>query len=229
MRPLARKEKLTIRELPEETLIYDLERHALHCLNRTAALVWKHCDGRHDAAALAALLAGKLGLPAEEAEAAARLALEQLGRRKLLQEAVAPPEGEERLTRRGALRQMTVAAAASLPLIMTLKSPSVAWAQMPPDGSFQCTSAPRGVCPDGFQPKNLTNPGKNQSFNRNNGTTCFCVPQPVSSTTTTTTTTTTTRPPACGQVCEVGVTSCPAGCRCSGSGPVGSEGTCVPA
>ena len=30
--------------LPNEVLVYDLERHRAHCLNQTAALIWKHCD-----------------------------------------------------------------------------------------------------------------------------------------------------------------------------------------
>jgi hypothetical protein len=150
---MARKEKLTVRELSTETLVYDLERHAMHCLNRTAALVWKHCDGRHDAPALAALAARRLGLPADEAEAAVRLALEQLSRRGLLQEAVATAAGEERLTRRKALRKMAVAAAAALPVIMTLKSPAVAW------GSTNGGCVP-GACPDGF---NCTAMGHNLS------------------------------------------------------------------
>jgi hypothetical protein len=129
MNPLARKEKLTIRELPDEAVIYDLELHKMHCLNRTAVLVWKHCDGRHDPAALAAILARELLLSADEAAAATWLALEQLGRRHLLTGTVSETPGEERLSRRDALRKIAVAAAAALPLVMTLKAPSVAWAQ----------------------------------------------------------------------------------------------------
>src|SRR5438270_13360436 len=107
MKPLARTDKLTVRAMPDETLVYDLERHKAHCLNRTASLVWEHCDGRHDADGLAELLARELALPAAEAAAAARLALEQLSRRGLLREAVAPAAGRERLTPRQALRQLT--------------------------------------------------------------------------------------------------------------------------
>jgi hypothetical protein len=140
MKPLARKDKLTIRELSDETVVYDLERHTMHCLNRTSMLVWQHCDGQHDEAALAELLSQELQLPAEEAAAAVRLALEQLSRRQLLQEQVAPAQGEERLTRRKALRKMAVAAAAAIPLVMTLRSPSVAWA------AHSCTNATD--CPD---------------------------------------------------------------------------------
>ncbi len=43
--PLARKNELIIQELPEELLVYDLARHKAHCLNKTSAFIWKHCDG----------------------------------------------------------------------------------------------------------------------------------------------------------------------------------------
>jgi hypothetical protein len=46
MLPHARSEGLVIRELPEETLVYDLKRHRAHCLNPTAARVWSYCDGQ---------------------------------------------------------------------------------------------------------------------------------------------------------------------------------------
>jgi len=39
--PRARKDGLVIKELVNETLVYDLERDEAHCLNQTAALVWK--------------------------------------------------------------------------------------------------------------------------------------------------------------------------------------------
>jgi hypothetical protein len=132
---LARNEKLTVRELPEETMVYDLDRHKVHCLNRTAALVWRHCDGRHDLPALAAVVASALGLANTAATAAAQLALVQLGRRHLLQETPVSL-AEQSLTRRAALRKLAATAAAALPLVMTLTSPSVAWA----GATHQCTS-----------------------------------------------------------------------------------------
>ena len=41
--PAAREARLLVRELAEEVLVYDEEGHRAHCLNRTAALVWKSC------------------------------------------------------------------------------------------------------------------------------------------------------------------------------------------
>src|ERR671934_1982561 len=65
--PGAREEGLVIQELPpEETLVYDLTRHRAHCLNQTAALVWRHCDGRTTLAEIAARLQAELGIAADE-------------------------------------------------------------------------------------------------------------------------------------------------------------------
>jgi len=61
--PKARQDKLTVRELPDETLIYDHLAAKAHCLRQTAALVWKHCDGRTTVAELAGLLQRELGVP----------------------------------------------------------------------------------------------------------------------------------------------------------------------
>jgi hypothetical protein len=54
--PLAREEGLVIQELPGELLIYDLNNHKAHCLNQTAAFIWKHCDGMTTVCEMAARL-----------------------------------------------------------------------------------------------------------------------------------------------------------------------------
>ena len=61
--PLARKESLVIKELPEETLVYDMKRDKAHCLNSTAALIWKNCDGKRTISQLCELLEGDAGSP----------------------------------------------------------------------------------------------------------------------------------------------------------------------
>ena len=48
--PVARKENLVIQEMPEEVLVYDMDTNKAHCLNRTAAFVWKSCDGKNSVA-----------------------------------------------------------------------------------------------------------------------------------------------------------------------------------
>jgi hypothetical protein len=115
--PKARKDQLTVRDVAEETLVYDLERHKAHCLNPTAAFIWKHCDGDTTIPDLARLLREELNVP--QPEMVIRLALEQLSRRHLLEQPIAPPSAAARLSRRDALKKLAVAAAV-LPTVMTL-------------------------------------------------------------------------------------------------------------
>ena len=44
--PRLRADGLVIHELPDEVLVYDKLRDQAHCLNQTAALVWRACDGQ---------------------------------------------------------------------------------------------------------------------------------------------------------------------------------------
>jgi hypothetical protein len=144
MLPRARRDRLTVRELAEETLVYDAERDKAHCLNRASALVWRHCDGKTTVAGLACILHQSLGVP--QAEAAAHLALEQLSRRGLLQQPLPPLSAAERLSRRDALRKLVVAAVA-LPLALTITAPQArAAASLTCTNDSQCDG---GICCNG--------------------------------------------------------------------------------
>jgi hypothetical protein len=138
--PKARTHKLTIRELPDETLVYDHLTAKAHCLNHTAGLVWKHCDGKTTGRELA----GHLDIP----EPVVRLALEQLERRQLLQGSGEKlPEATHR-SRRDLLKKL--AGTAALPLIMTMTAPrataaaSVAVAQCQADSDCQSLTTNSG-------------------------------------------------------------------------------------
>jgi hypothetical protein len=121
MKPNAREEGLVVQDLADETLVYDLERHKAHCLNRTAAAVWRLCDGKRDEAALARLLEKQLGAVA--GEDVVRLALRDLSRARLLQEPVA---ADPRLSRRRLIQRLGQSFA--LPLVVSIVSPTAAQA-----------------------------------------------------------------------------------------------------
>jgi hypothetical protein len=145
--PQAREETLIVREMPGEVLVYDLKNHQAHCLNQTAAFVWKSCDGLTGVPAIADMLRERID--AGLTDDVVWLALEQLERLGLLLEPVARPVGATRLSRREAVKRMGLAAAA-VPLIMSVAAPTAAQAQSPcTDGSCppgQCCSA--GLCVD---------------------------------------------------------------------------------
>src|SRR5437899_10535314 len=102
-RPRQRRDGLVVQELPEETLVYDLERHKAHCLEAVAAAVWEACDGHRTVEQIAARAAKRLGrrVPDE----AAWLALRRLGRAPLIAAPVAAPVGARVPSRRAGLQQ----------------------------------------------------------------------------------------------------------------------------
>src|SRR5689334_6352987 len=101
-KPLARAERLVVRELAEEVLVYDLGTHKAVCLNSTAAAVWRLCDGRRTASDIRRALEKTSG--GAVPEELVWLALEQLGRDKLLDARVARPTELAGLTRREMMR-----------------------------------------------------------------------------------------------------------------------------
>jgi|SRR5271165_4852310 len=91
--PKAKTERLIVREIDGETLVYDRGRDAASCLNEFAARVWRECDGETSVAAIAAALG--------EDERAVWLALHQLTKAQLLTEAIAfPPDMSAAKSRR---------------------------------------------------------------------------------------------------------------------------------
>jgi len=148
-RPHARQAGLVIREVTDEVLVYDLERDKAHCLNRAAALVWKHCDGRTAVPQIAERLRGELQAPVDEQ--VVWLALDQLGRKHLLQERPARPGTTARLSRREVVRTLGLAAAIALPLVTSIIAPTAAQAstcKAPPascSSNVECCGPPVGV------------------------------------------------------------------------------------
>jgi hypothetical protein len=45
MKPVARKGDIFAENLPEEVILYNKTNNKVHCLGKTAAVVWESCDG----------------------------------------------------------------------------------------------------------------------------------------------------------------------------------------
>lgn len=164
--PRARKADLVVRELPDEVLVYDLKRDKAHCLNRSAAFVWRQCDGRRTVGEVARSLAKDLRTPANEQTV--WLALEELGKFHLLEEKVSRPAGVPRLTRRDMLR-LGVAATAALPVIVSIVAPTAANAQTAINPST-CTARTQAT-PCGGTP---CTGGGNRTCQPQGGSGCSC-------------------------------------------------------
>ena len=127
--PHARHEQLLVRTIAHEIVVYDLARAKVHALNRTAAIVWRCCDGRTTVAEAAAVVAAELDQPPSEEIVC--LALEQLSGRHLLQAPFPAAAGEPRARRREVLAKLAVALVA-LPAILSMASPASGQAKSKP-------------------------------------------------------------------------------------------------
>jgi hypothetical protein len=119
--PQAREDGLVVRELPEELLVYDLDRHEARCLNKPAALIWKHCDGKNTVAQITRLLEKELKTTVNEE--VVWYTINRLGKAHLLKQRVTRPAGAAFHSRRELMAKVGKAAMLSLPLIVSITSP----------------------------------------------------------------------------------------------------------
>lgn len=147
--PKARHEGLVVRDLENEVLVYNRERHEAHCLNSTAAAVWRKCDGETSPGAIAMQLAREVGVPVEED--VVWLALDEVGKLNLLEEQVVRTEpglSRAQVVRRASL----VAAAIALPAALSLSVPTASAAvcqgrcTTSSECSASCPECDGGIC-----------------------------------------------------------------------------------
>lgn len=120
MRPSVRRDGVVVRDLSDETIVYDRRSHEAHCLNRTAAAVFRAADGTRTVEEIAAGLDAR-GASAVERGAAVRLALDELEGAGLLE---FPPQGGP--SRREMLRRVGAGAAFLLPAVVSVLAPTPA-------------------------------------------------------------------------------------------------------
>jgi hypothetical protein len=63
-----RKEGFRMKELGNETLLYQPNGKAIHVLNPTALRIWELCDGQHTAQEMEQVLRAEYQLPAHETD-----------------------------------------------------------------------------------------------------------------------------------------------------------------
>jgi hypothetical protein len=157
--PKAKSERLIVREIDGETLVYDRSRHAASCLNEFAARVWRECDGETPVAEIAAALG--------EDERAVWLALHQLTTARLLTEAIAfPPDMNAAKSRRDIGARLGLGAAA---LVASIVAPMPAQAASCGTLGSACTGPPppafgQGSCCTGFFCNTFLGGGEEHGF-----------------------------------------------------------------
>jgi hypothetical protein len=146
-RPLMRQQGLVVDDLPDEVLVYDLDRHQAHCLNRTAAIVWRLCDGQSTPAEIARHLQRELDAPGTED--LVWMALRQLDKLHLLERAASLPPRFAGMSRREMIRNLGIAAAVTLPVVTSIVAPTPVQAATCRHNNASCTTANdccSGVC-----------------------------------------------------------------------------------
>ena len=149
--PRARKEGLVVQEMPDELLIYDLVRNKAHCLNQTAALVWKRCDGKTSVKQMVSLLGKDTEYSVDEA--VVWLAFDQLAKANLLQVETGKWPGASGISRREVIRRIGIAASVSLPIVTSIIAPKAAHAINCRASGQGCTASAQccsGVCNANF-------------------------------------------------------------------------------
>lgn len=125
--PQARRSGLIIQEVDGEILIYDQVSNKAHCLNQTAAKVWKYCDGETPLADACSALSRDLETTVDEK--LVWYAVDQFSKDNLLEQDFTPPAFViAGLNRRQMVRTLGLAAVVAVPLVTSIIAPTPAQA-----------------------------------------------------------------------------------------------------
>jgi hypothetical protein len=144
--PQARRSGLIIQEVDGEILIYDQETNKAHCLNPTAARVWKYCDGETTLADACSALSRDLETPVDEK--LVWYAVDQFAKDNLLEKEIELPAFIiPGMNRRQMVRTLGLAAVVAVPLVTSIVAPMPAQAAtcLPPGSP--CTSSAECCAP----------------------------------------------------------------------------------
>jgi hypothetical protein len=144
--PLLRTANLVVKELPQEILIYDLQKNKAFCLNETARLIMDQCDGKTSVDEAAGYLHRKL--KANVSEEMIWMVVEQLQNADFIEKDYEIPIQTTRVTRRKIL-QSAAALGIALPMITSLVAPTAAHAQsscLQIEEECNIEASPSGCC-----------------------------------------------------------------------------------
>ncbi len=142
--PFLRTENLVVKELPNELLIYDLEKNKAFCLNETARLIMDECDGKTSIGDAVASLNRKL--KSNLSEEMIWMVVEQFKKSNFLKGDYEIPIETTKVTRRKIL-QSAATLGIALPIVTSLVAPTAAHAQSGCPGNGQpCQINGGGEC-----------------------------------------------------------------------------------
>lgn len=134
--PMARQNGIVVQEMPDEVLVYDLDSNKAHCLNQTAAFVWRSCDGTNSVGDIVKQFEATGG--GKVTEDFVWLAIDQLNENGLIANEIAPRFAGQ--SRRQVLKTIGLASMVALPVIASLVAPQNALA------ATSCSCTNNGQC-----------------------------------------------------------------------------------
>jgi len=134
--PCARKAGLVIQDMPDEVLVYDLDTNKAHCLNKSAAFVWRSCDGKTSISDIARLFEIQTG--DKVSDDFVWLALDELNENSLLESEVKASFAGR--SRREVIKKIGLASVVALPIVASLVAPKSAMA------AVSCACVTHGDC-----------------------------------------------------------------------------------
>ena len=142
--PKARTTGLVVQELPGEVLVYDTNSNKAHCLNESAAAIWRACDGSNSISDIVREFEANTGNKVSDDYV--WVAIDQLNGKGLLTEGT--PVKFEGRSRRDVLKTIGLASVVALPIIASLAAPknALAAASCNCSGNGDCPGSP-GTCP----------------------------------------------------------------------------------
>lgn len=145
--PMARQNGLVVQEMPDEVLVYDLDTNKAHCLNQSAAFVWRSCNGTNSVADIVRQFeANGQGKVTEDF---VWLAIDQLNENGLIEGDISPRFAGQ--SRRQVLKTIGLASMVALPVIASLVAPQKAL------GTASCQCGISGTCPSTGCPSSICN------------------------------------------------------------------------
>ena len=148
MRPKKRTDNIVVQKMNEEVLVYDLYSNKAVCLNETAAIVWKLCDGKKTASEIAENVGKRLKKPVTNE--LIWLAIDQLKAENLLSNGGALEAVFDGLTRREVVRKVGIASMIAVPIVSSIAAPNAVAAQSSTCFTTgTCVQAGNNLCPAG--------------------------------------------------------------------------------
>jgi hypothetical protein len=145
--PQSRKANIVVQDLDSEVLIYDLKINKAYCLNQTSALVFQLCNGKNSLPEICEQMSFRL--KTFVSEDIVQLALEELKKENLLENADELPNHFAGLARRDIIKKIGLASMVALPIVSSIVAPVSVNAQSCIPFNAACTPGPSngGCCP----------------------------------------------------------------------------------